>query len=130
MVDVHRYLEALSPLSMRFGLHRMERALDALGRPERSAPVLHVAGTNGKGSTCAMAAAALRAAGLRTGCYTSPHLERFNVRAGRRVRRGDVIGFVGSTGRSNAPHLHYEVWLDDKAQDPVHYILDEYRCFG
>ena len=58
------------------------------------------------------------------------HLERFNVRAGQRVRRGDVIGFVGSTGRSNAPHLHYEVWLDDKAQNPVHYILDEYRSFG
>jgi murein DD-endopeptidase MepM/ murein hydrolase activator NlpD len=58
------------------------------------------------------------------------HLDRFNVRAGQRVRRGDVIGFVGSTGRSNAPHLHYEVWLDDKALDPVHYILDEYRSFG
>ena len=58
------------------------------------------------------------------------HLEGFNVRAGQHVRRGDVIGFVGSTGRSNAPHLHYEVWLDDKAQNPIHYILDEYRSFG
>jgi dihydrofolate synthase/folylpolyglutamate synthase len=80
MVDVHAYLDALSPLSMRFGLHRVERALAALDRPERGPPLLHVAGTNGKGSTCAMAAAALRAAGLRTGCYTSPHLERFNER--------------------------------------------------
>jgi len=58
------------------------------------------------------------------------HLERFNVRAGKRVRRGDVIGFVGSTGRSNAPHLHYEVWRDDRAQNPIHYIIDEYRTFG
>jgi hypothetical protein len=58
------------------------------------------------------------------------HLEGFNVRAGQRVRRGDVIGFVGSTGRSNAPHLHYEVWLDDKAQNPIYYILEEYRSFG
>jgi hypothetical protein len=58
------------------------------------------------------------------------HLESFNVRAGRRVHRGDVIGLVGSTGRSNAPHLHYEVWLDDKAQNPIHYILEEYRSFG
>jgi dihydrofolate synthase/folylpolyglutamate synthase len=65
---------------MRFGLERVERALSALGHPERVAPVLHVAGTNGKGSTCAMAAAALRAAGLRTGLYTSPHLEAFNER--------------------------------------------------
>jgi dihydrofolate synthase/folylpolyglutamate synthase len=80
MLDVHRYLEALSPLSMRFGLDRVARALDALGHPERAAPALHVAGTNGKGSTCAMAAAALRAAGLRTGLYTSPHLQAFNER--------------------------------------------------
>jgi cob(I)alamin adenosyltransferase len=46
---------------MRFGLQRMARGLEALGHPERGAPILHVAGTNGKGSTCAMAAAALGA---------------------------------------------------------------------
>jgi dihydrofolate synthase/folylpolyglutamate synthase len=80
MVDPHRYLEALSPLAMRFGLERVARALEGLGHPERVAPILHVAGTNGKGSTCAMAAAALGAAGHRTGLYTSPHLERFNER--------------------------------------------------
>jgi dihydrofolate synthase/folylpolyglutamate synthase len=80
MIDPHRYLEALSPLAMRFGLERMARGLDDLGHPERVAAILHVAGTNGKGSTCAMAAAALDAAGLRTGLYTSPHLERFNER--------------------------------------------------
>ena len=58
------------------------------------------------------------------------HLDHFNVRPGQRVRRGDVIGFVGSTGRSTAPHCHYEVWLHDQAQNPMHYILDEYRSFG
>jgi murein DD-endopeptidase MepM/ murein hydrolase activator NlpD len=58
------------------------------------------------------------------------HLDRFNVRAGQRVRRGDVIGFVGNTGRSTAPHLHYEVWVRDQTQNPIHYILDEYRTFG
>ncbi len=65
---------------MKLGLDRMERALDALGRPDRCAPALHVAGTNGKGSVCAMLDAAGRAAGLRTGLYTSPHLERFSER--------------------------------------------------
>src|SRR5436305_12401160 len=55
----------------------MREACAALGNPERSAPVLHVAGTNGKGSTCAFAEASLRAAGLRTGLYTSPHLSHF-----------------------------------------------------
>ena len=58
------------------------------------------------------------------------HLQRFNVRPGQRVRRGDVIGFVGNTGRSSAPHLHYEVWVRDKLQNPIDYILEEYRSFG
>ena len=80
MPGVHRYLEGLAPQAMRFGLHRVERALEALGHPERACPALHVAGTNGKGSTCAMVSAALQAAGLRTGLYTSPHLTAFNER--------------------------------------------------
>jgi len=58
------------------------------------------------------------------------HLESFNVRPGQRVRRGDVVGFVGSTGRSTGPHLHYEVWVREQAQNPIHFILDEYRSFG
>jgi murein DD-endopeptidase MepM/ murein hydrolase activator NlpD len=58
------------------------------------------------------------------------HLSAFNVRPGQRVKRGDVIGFVGSTGKSTAPHLHYEVWVHDQAQNPIHFILDEYRSFG
>lgn len=58
------------------------------------------------------------------------HLSGFNVKPGQRVKRGDVIGFVGNTGKSTAPHLHYEVWVHDQAQNPIHYILDEYRSFG
>lgn len=58
------------------------------------------------------------------------HLDGFNVRPGQRVRRNDVIGFVGNTGRSTAPHLHYEVWVDDQARNPIQYIIDEYRSFG
>ena len=58
------------------------------------------------------------------------HLANWNVRPGQRVRRGDVIAFVGNTGRSTAPHLHYEVWVNDQAQNPIQYILDEYRSFG
>ncbi len=58
------------------------------------------------------------------------HLERYNVRPGQRVKRGDVIAFVGNTGRSTGPHLHYSVWVRDQAQNPIHFILDEYRSFG
>lgn len=58
------------------------------------------------------------------------HLSGFNVRPGQRVRRGDVIGFVGQTGRATAPHLHYEVWVHDQNLNPIQYILDEDRSFG
>ena len=58
------------------------------------------------------------------------HLEGFNVQPGQQVRRGDVIAFVGNTGGSTGPHLHYEVWVRDQAQNPIHFILDEYRSFG
>jgi dihydrofolate synthase/folylpolyglutamate synthase len=88
MSDPHPYFDRLQPLAIRFGLDRMERALEALGHPERRYPVLHVGGTNGKGSTCAMAAAALAEAGLAVGLYTSPHLERFNERI--RVRGAEI----------------------------------------
>jgi murein DD-endopeptidase MepM/ murein hydrolase activator NlpD len=58
------------------------------------------------------------------------HLDGPNVKNGQRVRRGDVIGFVGSTGRSTAPHLHYEVWVNDQLRNPIEFILDEYRSFS
>ena len=58
------------------------------------------------------------------------HLDAFNVRVGQAVRRGSVLGFVGNTGRSTAPHLHYEVWLNGSNQNPLLYILDEYRSLG
>jgi murein DD-endopeptidase MepM/ murein hydrolase activator NlpD len=58
------------------------------------------------------------------------HLQSFAVKPGQKVRRGEVIGYVGSTGRSTGPHLHYEVWVRDQAQNPIHFILDEFRTFG
>src|ERR1700681_2678907 len=58
----------------KLGLDRIRRVLEALGNPQRAYRVVHVAGTNGKGSTCAMIDAGLRAADVRTGLYTSPHL--------------------------------------------------------
>ncbi len=62
------------PLGMRLGLDPMRRACAALGHPESAVATVHVAGTNGKGSACAMVASIARAHGLRTGLYTSPHL--------------------------------------------------------
>ena len=53
------------------------------------------------------------------------HLSNFNVRNGQRVKRGDLIGFVGNTGKSTAPHLHYEVRINGKAVDPVNYFYKD-----
>src|SRR5258707_4904505 len=60
--------------SAKLGLERIIAVLAALGNPERAYRVVHVAGTNGKGSACAMIEAGLRGAGIRTGLFTSPHL--------------------------------------------------------
>jgi len=74
----------------KLGLDRVSLLLEALGGPHRAGRYIHVAGTNGKGSTCAMIEAGLRAAGRRTGLFTSPHLieptERIRV-AGEPVTR-------------------------------------------
>lgn len=71
-----------------YGLERMVRFAEALGHPERAYPTVQVAGTNGKGSVCAMVAAVFRTAGYRVGLYTSPHL----VDLGERVRvNGEIL---------------------------------------
>ena len=74
-------LATLSPGADILGLERISALLDRLGNPERALPpVFHVAGTNGKGSTCAFLRAMIEAEGLSAHVYTSPHLVRFNER--------------------------------------------------
>ena len=81
-----RFLYALGNeiRTAKLGLERIRTVLEPLGHPERACRFVHVAGTNGKGSTCAMIEAALRAAGECTGLYTSPHL----VEPTERIRIG------------------------------------------
>ena len=74
-------LALLSPGTDTLGLDRITKLLGRLGNPERALPpVFHVAGTNGKGSTCAFLRAAIEASGRKAHVYTSPHLVRFNER--------------------------------------------------
>ena len=78
-------------------LSRVERLLAAEGNPHRRFPAMHIAGTKGKGSTGAMCEACLRAAGLRTGFYISPHLHTFRERIqvdGRKIAREEVAALV------------------------------------
>lgn len=79
---VTAYLYAQKARGPKFGVERMRGLAAALGHPERSYPVIHVAGTNGKGSVSAMLDAIFQAAGWRTGLFTSPHL----VQLGERVQ--------------------------------------------
>ena len=53
------------------------------------------------------------------------HLQNFNVKLGEKVERGQCIGYVGSTGTSTAPHLHYEVFHDDKRINPIYYFYQD-----
>lgn len=70
----------LNPRGIELGLQRVRSVWEALGAPSLGVPVLTVAGTNGKGSSVAFAEAILAAGGYRVGCYTSPHLQRYNER--------------------------------------------------
>jgi len=82
---------------MKFGLEAMRALVAEMGHPERACPVLLVAGTNGKGSVAAYCDSVLRASGLRTGRYTSPHLVRVNERiavGGRAITDGDLARAV------------------------------------
>lgn len=53
------------------------------------------------------------------------HLDKYIIRPGKKVKRGEIIGYVGNTGSSTAPHLHYEVIHNDKKVNPVHYFFND-----
>jgi len=95
--DTLRFLYALEYRGMKFGLRNIRALVRGAGHPERSYPSIHVAGTNGKGSTSAFIASAFTEAGYRTGLYTSPHLVRFTERIridGKEIAEDRLVGYV------------------------------------
>ena len=92
-------LFALEQFGIKLGLENIRILLDELGRPELAWPSVHIGGTNGKGSVAAMVERALRAAGLRTGRYTSPHLERIEERVALDGQPVDTETFETVTGQ-------------------------------
>lgn len=74
------YVLSVPLFASKLGIDNLNRILDIMGHPERSYPVIHVAGTNGKGSTCSFLASILKQSGKRVGLFTSPHLVKINER--------------------------------------------------
>src|SRR4030067_540611 len=81
----------------RFKLERMQALVEALGNPQQAYPIIHVAGTKGKGSVSVLCASALLAAGYRVGLYTSPHLDDYAERIqvdGQQIPHAELIALV------------------------------------
>ncbi len=108
-------LMALHPKVIDLSLGRIEHLMAKLGHPERRLPpVIHVAGTNGKGSTCAFARAMLEAAGLRVHAYSSPHLVRFHERirlSGKLIDEDELAALLEECEAANAgdPMTFFEI---------------------
>ena len=128
-------LKTLHPKAIDMSLVRLVRLMAALGNPQnRLAPVVHVAGTNGKGSTLACLRAMLEAAGKRTHVYTSPHLVRFNERirtAGTLIEDAPLAALLEEIEAVNAgaPITFFEVTTAAAflafARSPADYVLLE-----
>src|SRR5271169_99289 len=110
-----QFLYGLRLFGAKFGLENTFKLATLAGNPQERLRFIHVAGTNGKGSTCAMLESIYRAAGLRTGLFTSPHLVSFRerIQVNRQfISEGDVVrlvgqlrGFLPRLGESQHPTL-------------------------
>jgi dihydrofolate synthase / folylpolyglutamate synthase len=116
--EVDAALEARGNIRMVFDLSKIERLLDLLGSPQRAYPSIHLTGTNGKTSTARMIDSLLRAFGLHTGRYTSPHLETVRERIGLDGEPVDEERFV-RTYREIEP---LAALVDAESQEPLTYF--------
>ncbi len=109
LVDALTRQYARIPLGMRLGLSAMREACERTEHPERAFRVVHVAGTNGKGSVCAMVESIARAAGIRTGMYTSPHLCRFaeRIRVDGEALTDDALAEILTRALDEGPDLSF-----------------------
>jgi len=133
-------LLTLHPKIIDLDLVRMLRILERLGHPEaKLPPVIHIAGTNGKGSTLAYLRAALEAAGLKVHCYTSPHLVKFRERirvAGSLISEDDLIRLLEECEEANAgePITFFEITTAAAflafSRTPADYLLLEVGLGG
>lgn len=110
--DALAYLNWLCVFGVKEGLERIKSLATALGEPQRAYRTIHVAGTNGKGSVCAMLSEMLRAQGFRTGLFTSPHLESYCERIkvdGVQISAEDFTEMLRRVKACNVHATHFEV---------------------
>jgi dihydrofolate synthase/folylpolyglutamate synthase len=121
------WLYSTQQFGIKLGLENTHRLLELLGNPERKGRFLHVAGTNGKGSVCAMLDAVLREAGHRTGLYTSPHLVDFRERIvvnGERISETDVARLLSIIRDGTADWSHAPTYFEIVTTLAIRYFAD------
>ncbi len=94
--DFIEWLYSLQQFGIKLGLEKISLLMEELNNPHEQYPVIHIAGTNGKGSVASMIAAVLQTYGLKTGLYTSPHLVKFSERIkidGKEISRDEVVSY-------------------------------------
>lgn len=110
--DALKYLDWLCTFGVKAGLERITAMTDALGKPQNFYRTIHVAGTNGKGSVCAMLAEIFRSTGLKVGLFTSPHLESYCERIkvdGVDISEADFAEEIFRVKSCNVEGTHFEV---------------------
>ena len=110
--DALKYLDWLCVFGVKEGLERITELAAALGQPQNFYRTIHVAGTNGKGSVCAMLAEMLKAQGLRVGLFTSPHLESYCERIkvdNENISEDDFAEMIFRVKDCNVVATHFEV---------------------
>ena len=124
--EVVAFLYGLQSRGMKFGLRGIRSAMQSLGRPDRRLRCVHIAGSNGKGSTAAMIAAALTAAGYRTGLFTSPHLVDFSERIridGKPIPKQAVVRLTLRLRKTIA--VHHLTFFEAVTGMALRYFADE-----
>ena len=105
------FISSTYKFGVKLGLENISRLLERLGNPQEKFKIIHVAGTNGKGSTCSMLSSILVEEGYKTG-YA--HLkDEASFKIGDEVNQGDKIGTTGMTGRASGEHVHFFIMKDD-----------------
>lgn len=120
------YLQQLTKFGFNFGLGRITELMRRIGDPHKKLNVVHIGGTNGKGSTLAMLGAILQSAGYRTGTFTSPHLhsytERYRIN-GRKIQPGRVAGLI------NALRPHLDAMVKEGFEHPTEFEVSTALAF-